>query len=257
MNMMDNKVPPVMINLDEGSRWKGFKNMVSLGISHISEGTDHLMFLLVLMLPAPLIASAGRWKQGRGTRYSVIRLLKIATAFTIGHSVTLLAGAVGWLRLPSQPVEVVIAFSILIGAVHALRPLFSGREVWVASLFGLVHGLAFASTLSELDLDGSRMALSILGFNLGIELMQLFVMLLFVPWLIILSRSSMYAWIRVAGALFACMASLAWISERILQQPNMVTSSVAYIGNNAHWLVLFLTGAALILLFSGKKEPSV
>lgn len=96
-----------------------------------------------------------------GIRYSVVRLFKIVTAFTIGHSVTLLAGALGWLRLPAQPIEVLISFSILASAVHAIRPLFPGKEGWVAAGFGLVHGLAFATVLSNLELSGGKLALSI------------------------------------------------------------------------------------------------
>ena len=141
---------------------------------HIAEGTDHLLFLLVLLLPAPLLLTKGRrWGGFGGVGYSLRRLLLIVTAFTLGHSFTLLLGALGWVRLPSQPVEVLIAVSILVSAGHAVRPLFPGREAWVAAGFGLVHGLAFASTLANLHLEAGPMALSILGFNLGIELMQL------------------------------------------------------------------------------------
>ena len=85
-------------------------------MQHISEGTDHLLFLLVLLLPAPLLLKQKRWGRFGGTRYSLIRLLKIVTAFTLEHSLTLIIGALGWLWLPVQPVEVLIAFSILVSA---------------------------------------------------------------------------------------------------------------------------------------------
>ena len=219
--------------------------MVALGIRHISEGTDHLLFLLVLMLPAPLISSRGKWAGCGGARYSLFRLLKIATAFTIGHSITLLAGATGWLRLPSQPVELLISVSILVGAVHALRPLFPGREVFIAAGFGLIHGLAFAATLASLHLDAGRMALSILGFNVGIELMQLFVLLLFVPWLIILGHYYFYRWLRIAGALFAIVAACAWITERITLHANTITNTVQSIAAHGQWIILALALLAL------------
>jgi HupE / UreJ protein len=93
--------------------------------------------------------------------------LRIVTAFTLGHSLTLLAGALGWLRLPGQPVEILIAVSILVSAAHAQRPLFPGREAQVAAGFGLVHilvhGLAFTGTLAGLHLSAGPLALSILG----------------------------------------------------------------------------------------------
>jgi uncharacterized protein (TIGR03437 family) len=93
-----------------------------------------------------------------------------------------------------------IAFSILVSAVHALRPLFPGKEIYVAAGFGLVHGLAFATVLSCLQLNAGPMALSILGFNLGIELMQLFVIAVTMPWLVLLSLTPLYPRVRVVCA---------------------------------------------------------
>lgn len=202
-------VPPLVVRLGAGSLWTGFRSMVQLGMQHISEGTDHLLFLLVLLLPAPLLVAGRRWGQSGGVRYSLVRLLRIVTAFTLGHSLTLLAGALGWLRLPSQPVELLIACSILVSAIHALRPLFPGREGYVAAGFGLVHGLAFANTLTNLHLETSHLALSLLGFNLGIEVFQLLVVALTIPWLILLSRTPAYAYVRVGGALLAGVTALA------------------------------------------------
>ncbi|WP_344826905.1 HupE/UreJ family protein [Rurimicrobium arvi] len=245
VNPSDNSVPPVVVNLDEGSKWKGFRQMFFLGMEHIADGTDHLMFLLALLLPAPLIASGGRWCQSGGARYAVRNLLKIVTAFTIGHSLTLLAGALGWLRLPAQPVEVLIALSVLIGCIHALRPLFPGKELFIAGGFGLIHGLAFAGTLYNLDIDGTRMALSILGFNLGIEIMQLFVVLLVVPWLILLGPFATYGYVRTAGALFGVVASLAWITERVSGNANEISAVVSRLLLHARWMILLLAVLAL------------
>jgi hypothetical protein len=249
MNPRDNSIAPLYIEPAGGSRWRGFRSMVSLGMSHIAEGTDHLLFLLVLLLPAPLLVRFGRWGRFGGVRYSGGRLLKIVTAFTLGHSLTLLLGALGWVRLPGQPVEVLIAGSILVSAVHAWRPLFAGREAWVAAGFGLVHGLAFASTLAGLHLDAGRMALSILGFNLGIELMQLFVIVATVPWLLLLSLTPAYPAVRVGGAALASLAALAWIAERLSGQPNALTLLVAQSVPYAGWLLGALVVGAVGLFW--------
>ncbi|TAE23005.1 MAG: HupE/UreJ family protein [Cytophagales bacterium] len=229
LDIPSNTIRPLIIDLKTGSVWTGFRTMVNFGMRHIAEGTDHLLFLLVLLLPAPLrVNQKQRWGPFGGIRYSLIRLLRIVTAFTLGHSLTLLAGALNWVRLPGQPVEILIAVSILVSALHAVRPLFAGqgavgREGWIAAGFGLVHGLAFANTLTNLQLDAGPMALSILGFNVGIELMQLFIITLVFPGLILLSRTPAYRVIRLAGAMLAAIAAVAWVFERVSGEANWVT----------------------------------
>ena len=246
LDIVNNRVLPLSISLEGGSVWTGFRAMVQLGIRHIAEGTDHLLFLLVLLLPAPLLVSEKRrWGRFGGIRYSLRRLLLIVTAFTLGHSLTLLLGSLGWVRLPSQPIEVLIAVSILVSALHAVRPLFPGREALVAAGFGLVHGLAFAGTLVDLRLDAGPMALSILGFNVGIELMQLLVIALTIPWLMLLSRTPAYRVVRLTGAWLAAVAAVGWVVERVSGEPNAVTAAVGRVAGQAGWL---LAGLALFAL---------
>lgn len=237
LDIPSNIIRPLIVHQEPGSWWQGFSSMVHLGIQHIGEGTDHLLFLLVLLLPAPLLVSGKKWGSSGGTRYSLLRLLKIITAFTIGHSLTLLVGTLGWVRLPAQPVEVLIAFSILVSAIHAIRPIFPGKEVYVAAGFGLVHGLAFAGILYNLNLEAGRLALSILGFNIGIELMQLFVILITVPWLILLSKTPTYTIIRITGALLAGIASIVWITERVAGINSIAGAYIQSAADKAYWLV--------------------
>ena len=226
VNTATTRIEPMPIRLGAGSAWKGFAAMVRLGMAHIREGTDHLLFLLVLLLPATLVVGGGEWGPFQGTDMSLRRVLKIVTAFTLGHSATLLAGALRWLTLPQQPVEVLIAVSILATAIHAIRPVFPGKEAQVAAGFGLVHGLAFASVLTELTLPGGRMAFSILGFNLGIELMQVFVIAMTIPWLVLLSMTPAHRWVRVGGAVLAGIASIAWIASRVSGEANAVEQAM-------------------------------
>ena len=236
------------------SRWRsgvlanlgGSPSMFRLGMRHIAEGTDHLLFLIALLLPAPLLAARSRWAGFGGVRHSLITILRVVTAFTVGHSVTLALAALGFVRVPSQPVEVLIAFSILISAAHALRPLFPGREAMVAAFFGLIHGLAFATTLQNLGLGRWERVASILGFNLGIETMQLVVVAAILPSLVILSRTPAYTVLRLAGALFAGFASLGWIAERLLNIHNPVDAVVDGVAHHAVWIAisLFVIGMA-------------
>lgn len=223
LNIPKGIILPLEVNLQKGSWWTGFKGMLTLGMEHIKEGTDHLLFLLVLLLPATLTLNGKRWGGFGGIKHSIIKLLKVVTAFTIGHSITLLIGALGWLHLPSQPVEVLIAISILVSSVNAIRPIFYGKEMYVAAGFGLIHGLAFATVLSNLSLDKSTMTLSILGFNIGIEIMQIFAIISIVPLIILLSQTELYKWIRVIWAVLAGLAALSWIMERLSGKPNKIS----------------------------------
>ena len=205
----------LVVDRTHGSFWRGFGAVVALGMRHIAGGLDHLLFLFVLLLPAPLLAAGSRWGNFRGLRGSFAKLLKSVTAFTAGNSLTLIAGGMGGLRLPQRPVEVLIAVSILVTAVHAVRPWFAGREVWVAGGFGLVHGLAFADSIAAFGFSPWYMAMTILGFNLGVELMQGALVLAAVPPLMLVSRTPYYPAVRTVGGALAGLAAAGWIVTRL------------------------------------------
>lgn len=253
LDVVNNVVPPLSVSLAEGSAWVGFRAMVQLGTRHIAEGTDHLLFLLALLLPAPLRLTGRRWGPFGGVPYSLRRLLLLVTAFTVGHSLTLLLGTLGWVRLPGQPVEALIAVSILVAAVHAVRPLFPGREAGVAAGFGLVHGLAFASTLAGLQLEAGPLALSLLGFNLGIELMQLLVVACTVPWLLLLlACTPSYGAVRVGGAALAGLAASAWLAERLSGTGNALTRALTDALPYAPWLLAALALGTVLLYWRSR-----
>jgi hydrogenase/urease accessory protein HupE len=226
-DVVNNELHPFKVNLQQGSIWQGFKNMVTLGISHIWEGTDHILFILTLLLPSMLLAQKKRWAEFMGAKNSLTNLLKIITAFTIGHSLTLLLGSVHWINLPTKPIEIFIAITILISALHAYRPIYPKKEVLIAGVFGLIHGLAFAETLTNLQLSTQQMFLSILGFNIGIEMMQIFIILLVFPILILLNKTRYYTQIRQIGAIIMMILAFAWMVERIQEKPNFITEWIA------------------------------
>jgi hypothetical protein len=195
--------------------WRGAMDLFRLGVEHIAEGTDHLLFLLTLLLPAALLVKDGKWAGFGGTRHLLVYLLKVVTAFTLGHSATLMLGALGTLRLPGQPVEFAIALSILCSAVHAWRPIFPCREGWLAFGFGLVHGLAFASAIRALQLSGARLVAGVLAFNLGIEAVQMLVIVVAAPWLILLARQPSYRHVRRVAALGSALMAVMWMVQRV------------------------------------------
>jgi HupE / UreJ protein len=223
-----------------------FSTLFHLGIRHIAEGTDHLLFLLALLLPAPLLVSGSRWGQPAGVRQSLLRILGIVTAFTIGHSITLTWAAFKVAHVPGRPVEVLIAVSIFVSAVHALRPIFPGKEVWIAGFFGLIHGLAFAATLDRLALGRWERVAGILAFNLGIETMQMLVVALILPSLMLMSRTRAYPIFRIGGAVFAGAASLGWIMERLFSFNNPVDAVMNTLARHSLEIagVLFLVSLA-------------
>lgn len=239
-------VPTLAIDLDDGSSWRGFTGMLTLGISHIAEGTDHQLFLLTLLLPAPLLAVRRRWAAVASTGTAVRRITTITIAFTLGHSATLALGALG-LPVPQRPIEALIAVSILVAAAHAIRRIFPGREAWIAAGFGVVHGMAFSETLSELGLSGRQLAISLLGFNLGIELMQLAVVLLVLPPLLVPARTPLYPPLRVGAATVAGIAAIGWLLARI-GLPNPIGHAADSIGAFSPWLVLTLWIVAIAAL---------
>lgn len=239
------------IDRSAGSYWTGLRAVFLLGAHHIAEGTDHLLFLFMLLLPAPLLAQRGRWSRQASVQHSIAQTAKVVTSFTIGHSLTLVLGAAGMAQLPPRGVEVFIAVSILISAAHAGRPLFPAREPMVAGLFGLVHGLAFASALGGFGLDGATLTLSVLGFNLGVEAMQLAIVLATMPWLVALSRAASYRILRWAGAAGGLLAAIGFIAERGFGLRNPIVHGVEALSAQAGWI---LAALALLAAFQWSRR---
>jgi hypothetical protein len=252
-------VQPLPVDLGKDSAWRGFLAMVRLGGSHILTGTDHLLFLFILLLPATLVASGGRWRQRAGARTALARIGRVTLAFTCGHSVALAVSSFGRLDIPSWPVESFIALSILIGAVHAIRPIFPGKEAVVAGTFGLGHGMAFSFVLAEMQLSTGRLALSLLGFNLGIELVQLLLVLLALPALLFIAGLRAQPVIRAIGAGLTGVAALGWLIDR-LGAPNRVARVADSAGEHTAPMLLGLAvscGAALLVMVARRVRKAV
>lgn len=247
----------LLINRGESSYWQGFIGSVQLGMHHIIEGHDHLLFLIALLLPAPVLAFGGRWADARTISATLWQFARVVTAFTIGHSITLVGGALFDWKLPSQPVEVLIALSILVSAIHAWGPLFPAKEPIVAALFGLVHGLAFATLIGSFGLGLGEKALAIFGFNLGIELVQFGIVLLILPSLLLLARTSYYSWFRQAGALFASIAAAAWLTQRLTGKENGVSTWFdGFLANGLILISVLTVVAVAVTLLDTKKTPA-
>ena len=221
----------------------GIADMIGYGLHHVLEGADHLLFLLTLLLVAPVVAVAGRWRRRDGGGPTLRRVLAVVTAFTVGHSLTLIASALGWVSVPSAPVEVLIAASVGVAAVHAMRPLARSGEVVIAAGFGLVHGLAFAGILADLGLAGTASIPALLAFNVGVELAQLLTVALVFPSLYALSRTRCYPAVRLTGAAIALTAATGWALDRLGVLSNPLAGVEEAVIGSPWWVV---AGLALV-----------
>ncbi len=196
------------------------REFVREGMWHIATGADHLLFLLALLLPAVMKRVAAgqdrqQWQPAPAWRPVVLDVLRVVTAFTVAHSITLGLAVWGVVSPPSRWVESAIAASVVFAALNNLRPVVrEGR--WVLTFaFGLVHGFGFASALKDLGLADAPLGWSLLGFNLGVELGQLVVVAAFVPLAWALRATVFYRRGVLAGGSGAiAMLAALWLVER-------------------------------------------
>lgn len=187
--------------------WSVAALYLKLGVEHILLGIDHLLFVLAL-----LIITRGRWL-----------LIKTVTAFTIAHSITLALATLGYVHLPSAPVEALIALSIAFVAVEIVRQWrghegLTSRAPWlVAFAFGLLHGLGFAGALSEIGLPEGQIPLALFFFNLGVEIGQLLFIAAMLGILAVSrrARSSWPGWTRLAAPYAIGSIAMFWVIERV------------------------------------------
>jgi len=187
------------------------------GILHIWTGYDHILFLLSLLLPAVLYRQAAKWKPTKRFRPVLIEVIKIVTAFTIAHSITLSLATLGVISLPSRWVESAIAASVILAALNNLYPLIN-RKLWLVAFgFGLIHGIGFANVLKDLGLPQNMLLLTLLAFNLGVELGQLAIVTGFLPFAFWLRKTQCYRKVVFTlGSVLIAMLAFIWLLERSL-----------------------------------------
>lgn len=192
-----------------GSMLERFADFVLLGGEHIVSGYDHLVFLLMLVVAVLL-------SQNSAPGRPVVRLLKLVTAFSVAHSLTLMLTASGVIFLPPAGVELGIALTVLwaamgnvLGRPHALS--------WpLVFLFGLIHGFGFANALREMELTAGDFITMMLGFNLGVEIGQVLMVVAVLPVLVLLRQcGAIYRFILRGISAFSVVAAVLWVVERV------------------------------------------
>ena len=188
------------------------------GVWHIWIGVDHILFLLSLLILAflePTRKSVIHWPAVKNVKTSVLDVLTVVTAFTLAHSITLGLTIFKWLEPSADFIEPVIALSVVAAALNNLLGWAALRRWQLAFAFGLVHGFGFANVLLDLGLPSDQLAIALGGFNLGVELGQIAIVLVFLPLAWTLRHTIFYRWVVVVGGSLAIAAlGLIWTLQR-------------------------------------------
>ena len=210
--------PDAALALGAAQSWTQLRAFVEEGVWHILQGYDHVLFLFTLLLPAVVLYRNGRWSPRTSMRDSLLDVAKVVTAFTLAHSCTLSLAALGWVSLPSRFVESAIAVTVVLGALNNLRPIVTERRWLAAFAFGLIHGFGFASVLADLGLERANLALALFGFNVGVELGQLAIVLTLAPLAYLLRASFFYRRVVMpAGAVLIGVLAAYWFVVRAFE----------------------------------------
>ena len=207
--------PALELRTTETRLWQAFRDYVREGVWHIWIGFDHILFLLSLLLPAVFVLHKHRLDSVETFRPACMTVLRVVTMFTLAHSITLWLAVMEYVTLPSQLVETTIALSIVVTALNNLYPVLPLSSWAIAFLFGLVHGFGFANVLIDLGLTHVTLAVSLLGFNVGVELGQLAIVMVFLPIAYMLRGTRFYRLLvfRIGSIVVAVIAGL-WMIER-------------------------------------------
>ncbi|MGI9499514.1 MAG: HupE/UreJ family protein [Geminicoccaceae bacterium] len=180
-------------DVDGVSGWVIFSRFIGEGIYHIVPiGYDHILFLLSLLLASVMVVRSGRWTPAKSFPEPFWFVVKVVSLFTVAHTITLTLAALDIVRLPVVLVEAVIALSIAIAAVNNLYPFIANRTGTIVFALGLFHGFGFANVLDPLGAQGPSLIPALAGFNVGVEIGQLIVVLAAFPVLFLIRKLPVY-----------------------------------------------------------------
>jgi len=206
---------PQELNLTADPAFKVFVDFVIHGIWHIWLGFDHVVFLIALLMATVMTVQGGRWVPVENFRVAFMNTVKLVTLFTVSHSVTLSLAALNIITLPVTLVEIIIAGSIAVVALIHLFPQFHRYTLWIVFGFGLFHGFGFANVLEPLGVQPTAKLVGLAGFNIGVEIGQLAIVIVVFPILFLLRKWSAYPFLalKAASVFFIFLAGL-WLFER-------------------------------------------
>ena len=201
--------------LQPAGAWETLRQYMLDGVWHIWIGYDHILFLLALLLPSVLVRQAGQWAPAPRIGGAAKEVIKVVTAFTLAHSITLSLAALGLISLPSRLVESAIAASVVVAALSNLFGAVESKRWMMAFAFGLLHGFGFASVLADLGLPKNALVLALVGFNVGVELGQLAIVAVFLPLAFGLRGTAFYrVGVLKGGSLVVALLATWWLVQR-------------------------------------------
>ena len=210
--------PEFTVTKASGSRLKVLERYLLEGVWHIWIGIDHVLFLLSLLILAflePSRKSVIQWPAVQNVKTAVLDILAVVTAFTLAHSITLGLTIFKWLEPSADLIEPAIALSVVAAALNNLLGWAALRRWQLAFAFGLVHGFGFANVLVDLGLPSDQLAIALGGFNLGVELGQIAIVLVFLPLAWWLRNTLFYRWVVVVGgSLTIAVLGIFWTLQR-------------------------------------------
>ena len=222
-SVFDSSTPIQRFVLGESKRWSTIGLFTQEGAWHIWGGPDHLLFLLTLLLPGLMLlhrttgTGTGTVTERNGTKTAALFALKVITAFTLAHSITLLASVLDVITLPSRWIESAIALSIMLSAGLNLQTRIQWSPWKLAFIFGLVHGMGFANGLRDLGLSQTYFIETVLAFNVGVELGQIAaVVAVGMPVILLAKTARTQQLIMTCGSWGVLVISGVWLVQRLM-----------------------------------------
>ena len=236
--------PYTLVNTD--TFHQKFISGLTAGRDHIGSGVDHLLFLYLLILPVPAYITRRRLRPGKGFLQSVNLTVKTVSAFTLGHAISVALASLNVISVPDKVIEALIALSIFITAIHVLYPTQNRFIFFVPILFGLVHGLAFATMLEQLVVFQSDRVLTLFAFNIGIEFAQVILVVATLPSIWLLGHTRWYPTVKNCGAIIGLILAEFWIGERTFNLKNPALPLTQFLTDHIWFIPALLATLALI-----------
>lgn len=247
------------VDAGAGAAWRGWAAAARLGMRRLAGVPGELLFLTVLLVTAPAVARHGRWTVPARPTGTAARAVRIAGAYALGHTLTLVAGGLGWLRMSQDVVDLAAACALLAAGLHALRPRFAGNGIRLAAGVGLVHGLSCAAGFTALGVAPDRTPAAVLAFHGGIELLQAATVAVVLPLVLAAACLPAYRWLRTGAGVLAATAGAASLGDGGAGWDAAFGAAAARMAHQPGWLLAaagtYALACVIMMVRAGMRAP--